>query len=339
MIPHNAPTLGSAEIAAAADAISSGWVAQGPAVHKFEEGIAQSLGLARGGAVAFSSATAALFVALSQLKASESTVVLPTYGCSALRNAAVWAGANPKYVDCEPKSPNATIDAPALGDADIVVAVSTFGIPASIPSGSSIVVEDAAQALGSTVGGEAVGARTSVGILSFSATKMITSGGQGGAVVSNDSAFVEAVRDFREFDCRRDKGIRFNFQMTDVQAAIGEVQRGRLPEFLDRREEIFQFYKTAGIDLLEPKGPASLATTVARYRAVFLVEDQAAALRSLHEDGVSAIVPIEDYELLDTDGSYPHALHLAHHAVSLPIYPGLTGSQVTHVINAVKRFL
>jgi len=337
VIPHNAPTLGRAETAAAADVISSGWVAQGPKVKAFEERIAQTLGLEEGGVVALSSGTAALFVLLRHLEVCGTTVVMPTYACSALRNAAVWAGATPSYVDCGLGSPNAEFGDSVPEGAEVFVAVSSFGIPCDLPTGTKTVVDDACQALGSTVGGTAVGLRTGLGVLSFSASKLITSGGQGGAIVSSDPALIDAVRDFREFDCRRDDKIRFNLQMTDLQAAIGEVQLRRLPQFLERREEIFQTYASAGVHLLGPVG--SDFDVVARYRAVVLVKDQSAALSKLWENGVRAIVPIEKWELLDRHSWHPHAEDLTQRAVSLPIYPGLSNSKVAEVIAALDGVL
>ena len=78
----------------------------------------------------------------------------------------------------------------------------------------------------------------------------MTTGGQGGAVISRDKALIEKVRDYRQFDGRDDAKLRFNFQMTDMQAAVGRVQLGKLPEFLEQREHLFGIYREAGLDLL-----------------------------------------------------------------------------------------
>ena len=96
------------------------------------------------------------------------------------------------------------------------------------------VIEDCAQSLGASIDNKKTGIIGKVGIFSFYTTKLMTSGGQGGMFVSKDKNLVDKVRDYREFDCRRDKKHRFNFQMTDLQASIGRVQLKQLPLFLER---------------------------------------------------------------------------------------------------------
>jgi len=97
-----------------------------------------------------------------------------------------------------------------------------FGIPVDLTDfKSKITIEDCAQALGAKVNGVPVGLQGNVGIYSFYATKLITSGGQCGMLVCKDKSLVDKVKDYREFDYRQDRKYRFNFQMTDLQAAIG----------------------------------------------------------------------------------------------------------------------
>ncbi len=124
-----------------------------------------------------------------------------------------------------------------------------FGILVDISTATRkdiVVIEDCAQALGASLEGETLGVKGLAGVFSFSATKMLTTGGQGGMVVSRARCFVEAVRDFREFDGRHDHKPRFNFQMTDLQAAIGRAQLKKLPAFVARRAEIYMRYCDVG---------------------------------------------------------------------------------------------
>ena len=68
-------------------------------------------------------------------------------------------------------------------------------------------------------------------------------------VVSPDRSLIDGIRDYREFDRRDDDIARFNFQMTDIQAAVGRVQLNRLGEFIYKRKEIYSFYKEQGLPL------------------------------------------------------------------------------------------
>jgi perosamine synthetase len=219
-IPHNRPTLGSEEARAAERVLASGWLAQGAEVEAFENEMCAYLGLQRGHAVATSSGTAALFLALWALGAREARVACPVYACSALTNAIHFAGATPVLIDNERDRPNVDIAAVARADAAIAIVPHMFGIPADI-------------------------------------TKVITAGGQGGMLVSHDRNIVDAARDFRQFDCRDDRKPRFNLQMTDLQAAIGREQLRKLPWFVARRDEVFAKYRRAGLEAIDIDGAAA----------------------------------------------------------------------------------
>ena len=179
-------------------------------------------------------------------------------------------------------------------------------------------IEDCAQCLGGKVRGVLTGQQGIASVFSFYATKLITSGGQGGMFVSRDKGIADAVRDYRNFDCRPDRKSRFNFQMTDLQAAIGRAQLKKLPQFLSRRAELFQIYKDAGLPLLDLPQSSTMLDPV-RYRAVVRTTAPQEMLRILAKNGIKGIVPIEDWELLGEGSAYPKALHLTKTTVSLPL--------------------
>lgn len=295
------------------------------------------MGLPEGHAVALSSGSAALYLALWGLHAANRKVHFPGYVCAAVRNAVTMADAKSVIVDTAPDSPN--IDASGLAtDADILIAPYLFGIPyrlKAVPAGVAV-IEDCAQALGARIDGKPVGRQGKLAVFSFYATKMITSGGQGGMVVSQDRDMVEQIRDYRQFDCRRDRLARFNFQMTDVQAAIGRVQLARVEEFVAKREAIFRRYKRSGLDLLEADGQGLQAV---RYRAVLRYGHPEKMMRRLNEAGIGSIVPIEDWELLDAPENLPNACRLSRNTVSLPIYPSLKMKEVDLIAREVAQAL
>jgi perosamine synthetase len=208
-----------------------------------------------------------------------------------------------------------------------------FGFPVDLPrQNGRRVIEDCAQALGTYVDAKSVGLSGNVGIFSFYATKIMTSGGQGGMLISRDRKIVEMVRDYRQFDCRDDRSPRFNFQMTDLQAAVGRVQLRKLPFFLSRRREIFEQYRDGGLDVFDIKSNCVLA----RYRTVIRSNNPQRIIDGLARNGIKAIVPVADWELLGPADQFSNAAAFARTTVSLPTYPSLTDKDVSLVINAVK---
>jgi perosamine synthetase len=335
MIPHNLPTFGLDEQAAASRVLKSGWVAQGAEVASFENELCQFFDLPKGHAVAVSSGTAALYLALWALDGKSKRIGLPVYACAALRNAVGLIDGQCVYLDCEEGSPNVDVSSAIRAGLDILIAPSMFGIPVDLPNTRNFkVVEDIAQALGAMASGEKIGLRGDVGICSFYATKLMTTAGQGGAVISRDKALIDKVRDYRQFDCREDAKLRFNFQMTDLHAAVGRVQLKKLPVFLEQRDQIFKIYSEAGLDFL---GSADSSTRPTRYRAVMRCSKPSRMIEILKENGVGAIVPIERWELLDIPEKYPMAEQLTRLTLSLPIYPLLSVGDINKIATIAKK--
>jgi perosamine synthetase len=210
-----------------------------------------------------------------------------------------------------------------------------YGIPVDLTNFKNLhIIEDCAQALGAKINGVSVGLHGEVGIFSFYVTKLMTTGGQGGMFVSRNKKLIDAVKDYREFDYRHDAKKRFNFQMTDLQAAIGREQLKKLPNFLSRREAIFKKYKKAGLDLLDIK-PSDTHLSPVRYRAVMKTNEPNKVIKSLESVGVKAIIPTEDWELLGDHDLLPNSLELARKTVSLPIYPALTDQDIDIILSAI----
>lgn len=340
MIPHNKPTLGEEEESAALRVVRSGWLAEGPEVKAFEDEFCKYVGLSSGHAVAVSSGTAALFLALWSLGAQGKKVTYPAYACSALRNAVGMIEGEEHPVDIQAGTPN--IEKKSLqSNSDIKIVPHMFGIPVDLTKINSLenVIEDCAQSLGAKINGQHVGIHGTLGIYSFYATKLMTSGGQGGMIVSKDVSLVEKIRDYREFDYRRDDKKRFNFQMTDLHAAIGREQLKKLPKFLIRRENIFNKYKKEGLDLLDINHDDSKFLSPVRYRAIMKTKNPSKIIESLDSIGVKAVIPTEDWELLGNKDSFPNALDLTKETVSLPIYPSLTDENVDMIITCIKQKL
>ena len=337
MISHNKPTLGKKEQTAASQVISSGHIAQGEEVERFENEFCEFLGLPEKHAVALSNGTSALFMALWSLNAKNKTVAIPVYVCSSLKNAVSMSQASELFIDNATMSPNIDLNEVADSNADIAIIPHMFGLPNEIKDFKKMeVIEDCAQSLGASIGNQKTGLIGSSGIFSFYATKLITSGGQGGMFVSKDKNLIDEVRDFREFDYRKDKKERFNYQMTDIQASIGRVQLKKLPFFLERREEIFNMYKDSGLDLIESNCEIN---TSAYYRAVINVDRPLRLKEQLFKSGISTIIPIQDWELLSDARKFKNSYELTQHTLSLPIYPSLTNSEISFIVKELDKLI
>ena len=335
-VPHNRPTLGRQEEKMAIEVIRSGWIAQGTAVESFEDELCHYLGLPSGSAVAVSSGTAALYMTLAIYDAKEKNIAIPYYCCSSLRNATTLAGGIPLLVDSRIDSPNINIDAidPSM---DIAIIPHLFGIPQKISKGTSntYFIEDCAQSLGAHIDGVPVGLQGDVGIFSFYATKLITSGGQGGMIVSRDPAFIKELKDYRTCNQKDAQKNRFNFQMTDIQAAIGRAQLRQFTKFMKRREEIYLQYTDANFPLLNAESDIQPV----RFRAILQTPKQTEIIDELAKNNIAAVIPIQQSELIGSTENYPNASNWIHNTVSLPIYPSLRNEDVKRIIKIVKELL
>ena len=334
MIPHNKPTIGTEEELAALRVLRSGLLSQGSEIESFENEFCDFIGLPKGHAIAVSSGTAALYLALWILEGDKKTITFPGYVCSALRNATNMIGGNEEILDIKKESPNIKLE--GIKKESIAIIPHMYGIPVDVTKIQNMnIIEDCAQSLGAKINGISVGLYGNAGIFSFYATKLMTSGGHGGMYVSKDKKLVDRVKDYREFDYRHDQKKRFNFQMTEIQAAIGREQLKKLPKFLERREEIFQKYKKAGLELLDV-GKNQNHLSPVRYRAVIKTEEPNKIIKSLESVGVKAIVPTEDWELLGKHELLPNAVELSRKTVSLPIYPTLTDEEIDIILSAIS---
>lgn len=334
IIQHNKPSLGLEEQKAAIRVLKSGYISQGKEVEQFENEFCKFIGLPNGHAVAVSNGTSALFLSLWVLNAKNKEISFPTYVCASVRDSTSMSGGKEKINDIFPNTPN--LDTSKIDIKNTISIIPhMYGIPKDFTHlQNTNVIEDCAQALGAKISKKFVGVHGKIGIFSFYATKLMTSGGQGGMIISKEKKLIDKVRDYREFDLKSDEKRRFNFQMTDIQAAIGREQLKKLPLFLKRREEIFQKYKKAGLDLLDIDSHDTHLEPV-RYRAVMKTKNPKKIIEKLDKNGIKAIIPIQDWELLGNKKKYQNALKLAKESVSLPIYPTLTNKDIDIILESL----
>jgi len=260
------PWIGDEEAAAAAAAVASGWVAQGPRVAGFEQAFAASIGVGHG--VAVSSCTAALHLAMLAVGIGHGDeVVVPSLSFIATANAARYVGARPVFADVDAVTLNLTPETvePMLTDRTrAVILVDQCGVPADLDAMRKLcdlrgiaIVEDAACAVGAEYRGRPVGASADVAAFSFHPRKLLTTG-EGGMIVTPDGELAGRLRRLREHGMDASAAQRhasrqpviehyletgYNYRMTDIQAAVGLVQLGKLPALVARRRELAVRYQ------------------------------------------------------------------------------------------------
>lgn len=337
MIPHNRPTLGHEESQAAARVLASGWVAQGEEVLSLEREFGNYINLPAENIVAVSSGSAALYMSLTIAKAKNRYISASAYSCRSIFNAIQLSGGIPNFLDIEEVSVNASLK---KSNADIYIIAHMFGLPdLNVEKKRSyFLVEDAAQALGAKIKNKQVGLSGDIGVFSLGATKIITSGGQGGIIISGNRNISDLARKMRDYDSIVDAIPRFNFQMTDIQAAIAREQLKKLPEFIYRRANIFKKYQEAGLPVIDS---ISQDVKPVRFRAVIFTDSTKviSCQNALLESGIRSIVPVTEDELLTTNTLVPNAADLSKKTLSIPIYPSLSDNDVNKIISVCTRAL
>ncbi len=261
MIPIARPWFGPEEEVEVLAAIRERWVGQGPRVERFEQELARICGTRH--AVAVSSGTAALHLGMLALGVGPGdSVLVPSYTFVATAHTVKMTGARPVLVDCDPHTFD--VDPAALAKAldehhpKAVILVHQFGLPCPmdevvpmIRDHGALVVEDAACAIGALYNGRPVGGLGEVGCLSFHPRKTVTTG-EGGAILLQDQGLDGLVRSLRSHgidpgattggDLPDVARLGFNLRMSDLQAALGIAQLGRLDEMLERRAAVASAY-------------------------------------------------------------------------------------------------
>jgi perosamine synthetase len=370
-IPVMKPWLGSEEAQAAADAVASGWVAQGPRVAAFEQAVAARVGAPFG--VATSSCTTALHIAMLLLEVGPGDeVIVPSLSFIATANVVRYVGATPVFGDVDLATQNltpATIEAVLTPRTRAVILVHQAGVPADIeairalcePRGVEI-VEDAACAIGSTYRGRPLGAHSSLVALSFHPRKVITTG-EGGMLLTTRADFAERAGRLREHGMNVSAAARhasnkavleqyvevgWNFRMTDIQAAVGLVQLGRLDEIVARRRELAARYAAALADIPGITHIADPSWGTTNFQSFWVTLPHSFPvtrndlLTQLLAEGIGARRGIMASHLEPAYASHPHvplpASELAtSRSVILPLYHEMTEAEQGTVIAALRR--
>lgn len=355
MIPAAKPLIGRAERKAVDRVLRSGTVAQGPEVAAFEAEFGAHFVQGRA-CVAVNSGTAGQH--LGQLAAGVGPgdeVIVPSFTFAATGNSVALTGATPVFVDIEPETfglDPASVEKAITKKTKAIMPVHLYGHPARMVELEAIaqkhgieIYEDAAQAHGASLNGRPVGTWGRFAMFSLYPTKNMTSG-EGGMVACDSPELVRAVKLLRNQGQEvqyHNEVIGFNARMTDIHAAIGRVQLGRVDGWTATRQQNAA-YLSAGITGVATPVTAPGAVHVFHQYTVRVTDDRdgfVKALREEHGVGSGVYYPIPNHRLPSL-ATYAPGLDLpetekaAREVVSLPVHPSLSRRDLDRIVAAVN---
>jgi perosamine synthetase len=351
-IPCARPLVGDEECAAVDRVLRSGALAQGPEVAQFEREFATHFALGRP-CVAVSSGTSGLHVGLLASGVGPGDeVVVPSFTFAGTANAVALAGARPVFADISPR--DFCLDASAVEQVVTertvgIMPVHLYGHPADLPSLQAVadrhglqVFEDAAQAHGASLHGVPVGASGTFAMFSLYPTKNMTSG-EGGMVAVGDPEVERLMRVYRNQGMERryeNEVVGLNARMSDIHAAIGRVQLGRVAAWTRRRQDNAAVLDAELSGVTVPS-VAEGAVHVYHQYTVRVPEDRdgfAAALEREHGIGTGIYYPVPVHRLAPfrADIDLPETERAARECLSLPVHPSVTAADLERIVNAVN---
>ena len=372
VLGYGGQSVGDREREAVIEALQSDYITRGPTVTEFEERVAELLSVEH--AVATTSGTTALHLAGEAVGFGPGDEVITTpLTFVSTAHAATYTGAKPVLADIDPE--RRALDPTAVReqvteDTAGIVPVHYAGHPADIEGLLDVakeydltVIWDACHGFGGTWRGEPLGSQRDVATFSFHPVKNITTG-EGGMVVTDDDTVAERARRLRSFDMDYDpaghddepwfqvvEGVGYNYNVTDLQAALGLAQLDRLEAFKRRRDEIITQYDEAFAEIAGLRTPPTPVESDPMYH-LYAVEirndfgcDRTEFVNAMHDENVGVqvhYVPLHYHPYFQETygydrGMFPNAERVYEGVVSLPLFPEMDDGDVEDVIRAVHR--
>lgn len=353
-IPPARPIIGEDERRAVDDVLATGQVAQGPIVQAFEDEFADRL-TPGAHAVAVNSGTSALHLGLLAAGVGAGDeVIVPSFTFAATGNSVALAGATPVFADIELATFNLdskSVEAAITSKTKAIMPVHLYGHPAPMRELTALaekhgllLLEDAAQAHGATLDGAPVGTFGAFAAFSLYPTKNMTSG-EGGMVTTRDDEVARRTRLLRNQGMEvqyQNELIGFNARMTDLHAAIGRVQLGKVGAWTETRQANARFLDQHLEGVITPV-VAEGATHVYHQYTIRVEADRDGvrdALKDEHGVGSGVYYPIPNHRLPSLapyapDLELPVTEQAAQTVLSLPVHPSLTAADLERIVTAV----
>ncbi|MCK9201056.1 MAG: DegT/DnrJ/EryC1/StrS aminotransferase family protein [Gallionella sp.] len=367
-LPFSKPTIDESTIAAVGDVLRSGWITSGPKVAEFEKQLSAYFG---GRPVrTFNSGTCTMEIALRIAGIGAGDEVITTsISWVATANVILEVGATPVFADIDPVTRNIDLDkveAAITPKTRAIIPVYLAGKPVDMDRLYAIaakhklrVIEDAAQAMGSSWNGKPIGSFGDFVSFSFQANKNITTS-EGGCLVMNNEEEAKLAEKFRLQGVTRSgwDGIEVDvlggkYNMTDIAAAIGLGQFAKLAEITAHRRKLAQHYfATFGADFEAQTGaqlpPQDFENTNWHLFQLVLPDSITRAefmeKMKAHDIGIGYhYAPIHLFKLYRAlgfkEGMFPVSEHVGRQIVSLPMFYAMNEADVERSVAAVKEVL
>jgi len=367
-LPYGKQSIDEDDVEAVARVLRGDWLTTGPAVEAFETALRERSGARH--AVAVSSGTAALHTAYwaTGLGKGDEIVTSPlTFVATA--SAALHLGASVRFADVDPRTGNldpAAAEAAMSKATKLIVPVDYAGHPADYDAlerrGGARIVADAAHSFGATYRGRRVGTLADATATSFHPVKPLTTA-EGGAILTDDAEVADRASRFRNHGIVREPGrlrgsggpwyhevqhAGLNYRLPDVLCALGVSQMRKLDAFLARRRDIAARYTEAFRETAGVETPTVLEGVVPGWHLYVLRVVEASrrepAFAFLRGEGIGVqlhYIPAHFHPLFRDlgcgPGLCPVAEDFSSRAISLPIFPAMSDSDVERVIDAVHR--
>jgi len=339
------------------DCLDTTWISsKGSYIEKFESGFADYLNINH--ATSVSNGTTALHMCLCALGIGEGDeVVVPSFTYIASVNAIKYVGAEPVFVDSDESTWNldvSSLDGLITEKTKAIMAVHLYGNPCDMSSLRKLcndrglfLIEDVAEALGSTYDGKFLGTFGDVASFSFFGNKTITTG-EGGMVVSNNKETIDKVASLKNQGASDKKywyeEIGYNYRMTNICAAIGLSQVEQIESILKRKKDLANLYHEELKDC--PLEFQKIQTNgVSSYWLIsILVEGKEIRddlYNFLNKSGVETrplFYPAHTMPMFNANGSFPVAQNLSNTGLNLPSFPDLSNDDVAKISGYIKEF-
>lgn len=358
-IPQIKPWIGKQELKEITKVLESTYITENSVTTKFETKIKELTGAKH--AITTTSGTTALYCGLKALNIGYgSEVIVPNLTFIASSNAVIMAGGKPVF--CEVKEDTLCLDvkeAEALitENTKAIMPVHLYGQSADMDAINELaskydlkVIEDAAEAIGSTFKGKHLGLWGDLGAISFFANKTITCG-EGGIIVTNNDIIAQTCRRLKNHGRDR-KGtfihehIGFNFAITDMQAAIGIAQLKKFPKILKRKQKIFDNYAEEFAKIPQLKMISGDPRCIpVHWFTVCYAEKQPELVKYLSENRIQTrpfFYPLHlqpcYQNLFDPNKEYPISMKAYEKGIALPSSYKLTQKEQKYIIDKIRLF-
>lgn len=372
VLGYGSQSITDVERSAVLEALEGDYITRGPTVEAFESRMADLIDVDH--AIMTTSGTTALHLAGRAAGFGEGDEVITTpLTFVSTAHAATYSDATPVLADIDPD--RRTLDPARVreqlsSDTAGLIPMHYAGHPADIEGLTAVaddadltIIWDACHAVGGTWHGEPIGTQDDMAVFSFHPVKSITTG-EGGMVVTDDDEIAARVGQLRSFDMTEQpaghesepwyqvtQGLGYNYNVTDIQAALGLAQLDRLDSFKRRRDEIIARYDGVFAEIKGIKTPPTAANADPLYHlyAIEVTEafgcDRETFVRAMHEENIGVqvhYVPLHYHPFFQREfgyerGQFPETERVYEGLVSLPLHVEMDEADVNDVIRAIER--